>query len=238
MAPAGPPLQCLTVPHVWPGLLPQWGPPPEELVLTFFKMITNILEACHQKYRRVTVTSLRPSLQGPMCRSLSESPARPWSHTVSGCSFDLRPPSGDVQGGRLWGPPSPWPAHLPTRRAGCPGARHSLTLKHRSPRPRSADGSPAGPRPALEPAPGRGPCGDLGRGNRPCLGSNRSRSGPPGAPSSTAHLARSRPAGLPGASRDTADQVQDESTMLPAQEQGTRVSPEPSAHLRSRAAWR
>lgn len=32
-------------------------------------------------------------------------PLRVLGHTVRGCAFDPRPPSGDLQGGRLWGPP-------------------------------------------------------------------------------------------------------------------------------------
>ena len=53
-----PPLQCLGPPRVWAEVMPQEGPLQEELILPFFQIIPNVLEACHQEYRNVTVTSV------------------------------------------------------------------------------------------------------------------------------------------------------------------------------------
>ena len=49
------PCSCLTLPHGWPAPMP-----PERIVLTFFQMITEVLETCHQQHRNVTITSVRP----------------------------------------------------------------------------------------------------------------------------------------------------------------------------------
>lgn len=58
------PCSCLTLPHGWPAPMP-----PERIVLTFFQMITEALETCHQQHRNVTITSVRPPPPRPRPQS-------------------------------------------------------------------------------------------------------------------------------------------------------------------------